>query len=283
MNLLSYTTATLTFTYKLQNIESPDAVAVQVSKDGGATFATLATYNSNTGGSYVSSGNIDISSYISDQTVIRFAVTNGFGETDDRFFFDNVTITATGRNYHNSTFTEGGAAVAIAGAAATVSDPDGSQFKGATVTLTNPQTGDVLRASGGPLPGGITSLVSGNTVTLSGTTTAANYATALKLITFSNTNSAPNTTTRMLSVQVTDVTNEVSLVSTSYVRVVSVDSPAVAQPDTFTAPNGGPITGNVMLDNGSGVDFDADAVAPLTVSDYARYMQPHSGHAHTQQ
>ena len=49
VNLLSYTTATLTFTYKLQNIESPDAVVVQASKDGGATFTTLGLpYSTNT-------------------------------------------------------------------------------------------------------------------------------------------------------------------------------------------------------------------------------------------
>ena len=196
--------------------------------------------------------------------MIRFAVTGGFGETDDRFFFDNVTITASGRNY-NTTFTEGGAAVAIAGAAATVSDPDGSQFIGATVTLTNPQAGDVL-AIGGALPGGIAGVVSGNTVTLSGTASAANYAAALKLITFSNTSNAPNTTTRTLSVQVTDATSETSLAATSYVRVVSVDSAAVAQPDSFSGPNFGSITGNVMADNGAGTDSDVDAVSPLSVS-----------------
>ena len=84
---------------------------------------------------------------MSDQTMISFAVTDELGETDDRFFFDNVTITAAGRNY-NTTFSEGGTAVAVAGAAATVSDPDGSQFKGTTVPLSNPQIGDVLVISG---------------------------------------------------------------------------------------------------------------------------------------
>ncbi len=210
-NLLSYTTATLTFTYKLQNIESPDAVAVQVSKDGGATFTTLATYTANTGGSYVASGNLDISSYISDKTVVRFAVTGGFGETDDRFFVDNVTITASGRNY-NATFTEGGAAVAIAAAGATVTDSDaGQQMQGATVTLNNPQTGDVLALSGA-LPSGITGSVSGNVLTLSGLSSTANYAAALKLVTFSNTSAAPNTTTRNISVQITDAASEQSAV-----------------------------------------------------------------------
>ena len=264
-NLLSYTTATLTFTYKLQNIESPDAVAVQVSKDGGATFTTLATYTANTGGSYVASGNLDISSYISDKTVVRFAVTGGFGETDDRFFVDNVTITASGRNY-NATFTEGGAAVAIAAAGATVTDSDaGQQMQGATVTLNNPQTGDVLALSGA-LPSGITGSVSGNVLTLSGLSSTANYAAALKLVTFSNTSAAPNTTTRNISVQITDAASEQSAVATSFIRVVSVDSPAVAQPDTFSGPAFGTITGNVMADNGSGADSDVDAVAPLTVS-----------------
>ncbi|HTO46652.1 MAG TPA: DUF4347 domain-containing protein, partial [Burkholderiales bacterium] len=261
VNLLSYTSATLTFTYRITGIEAPDAVAVQVSKDGGATFTTLATYNTNTA---AGNGNFDISSYISDKTVVRFAVTGGFGETDDRFFFDNVTITATGRNY-DTTFTEGGGAVAIAGAGATVSDPDGSQIQSATVTLNNAQAGDVLAVSG-TLPMGITASVSGNVLTLSGLASGANYAAALKQVTFNNTSAAPNTTTRNLSVRVTDATSEQSVISTAYVRVVSVDSPAVAQPDTFTAPNSGTVSGNVLVDNGSGADSDPDAVAPLTVS-----------------
>ncbi|HEY9183069.1 MAG TPA: PA14 domain-containing protein, partial [Gammaproteobacteria bacterium] len=260
VNLLAYTSATLSFDYRLQNVESPDAVQVQVSNNGGATFASLATYTTNGSGS----ASFDISPYISDKTVIRFKVTGGFETNDDRFFFDNVQITANGNNY-DTTFTEGGAPVAVAGSATTVTDPDGSLLQGATVTLANAQAGDILAISG-VLPGGIAGSVSGNTVTLSGSASGANYADAIKLITFSNTSAAPSTTTRTLSIQATDATDEVSLVATSYVRVVSVDSPALAQPDTFTGPNFGSITGNVLLDNGAGADSDIDAVAPLTVA-----------------
>ena len=47
VELPSYTSATLSFKYTLQGMESPDATSVQVSKDGGATFTTLATYTAN--------------------------------------------------------------------------------------------------------------------------------------------------------------------------------------------------------------------------------------------
>ena len=262
VNLLPYTSAQLTFNYQLVNVEAADVVAAQISTDGGATFTTLGTY-STTGGT-TGSASFNIASYISDKAVIRFAVTGGYDDSSDRFFFDDVVITASGNNY-DTTFTEGGAAVAIAGAATTVTDADVTQFQGATVTLNNPQAGDVL-AIGGALPGGITGTVVGNTVTLSGLANGTSYANALKLITFSNTGNAPSTMTRTLSIQATDAGGETSAVSTSYVRVVSVDSLAVAQPDSFSGPNFGSIAGNVLADNGAGADFDVDATAPLSVS-----------------
>src|SRR4029453_17868560 len=105
--------------------------------------------------------------------------------------------------------------VAIAAPGATVSDSDpGQQMQGATVTLNNAQTGDLLAISGA-LPAGITGSVSGNVVTLSGLSSTANYATALKQITFSNTSAAPSTTTRNISVQVTDAAVEQSVIATS--------------------------------------------------------------------
>ena len=77
----------------------------------------------------------------------------------------------------------------------------------ATVILTNAQVGDSLSINGA-LPGGISSVITPGagtiTVTLSGPASYANYATALRQIVFSTSGDAPNTTPRVLDVQVFD-------------------------------------------------------------------------------
>ncbi len=66
---------------------------------------------------------------------------------------DNSTL--AGRSYR-TTFTENGAAVAIADTDTLIGDPDiGSTIASATITLTNAEAGDTLAVSGA-LPGGIT-------------------------------------------------------------------------------------------------------------------------------
>ena len=66
-----------------------------------------------------------------------------------------------------------------------ITDSDSASLAGATITLTNPQTGDQLLA--GAMPAGITASVAGNVVTLSGAATLAAYQTALQAITVQNT------------------------------------------------------------------------------------------------
>ncbi len=67
---------------------------------------------------------------------------------------DGNNSTVPGTNYH-TTFTENGAPVAIADTDTLITDPDSTTLASATITLTNPQAGDLLAVSGA-LPGGIT-------------------------------------------------------------------------------------------------------------------------------
>lgn len=116
---------------------------------------------------------------------------------------DGNNSTATGNDYQN-TFIENGVPVKIVDTDITVTSPP-SQFTGGTITLTNAQAGDQLLVGGsagasGTLAGGISWSRSGNTISLSGTTTPANYLTALQAITFNNTSDDPSPLDRAIQV-----------------------------------------------------------------------------------
>ncbi|MBK8064367.1 MAG: DUF4347 domain-containing protein [Betaproteobacteria bacterium] len=243
VSLLPYTSASLSFTYRMQGIEADDVLTVNVSKDGGSTFTTVATLTNTLANT---TRTIDLSGFIGDQVVIRFGSSSGFLEANDMFFFDNVAITADGNNYVN-TYTENGVAVELAAATIAVVDPEGSQIAGATVTLNNARPGDTL--SVGTLPAGITASVAGNVVTLSGLATGADYATALRAVTFASSSDTPNTTMRNFTIRVTDATGEQSLGSTAFVKVVAVDDTMVATADTYGTGAFVPVTGNVMTND----------------------------------
>jgi Ca2+-binding RTX toxin-like protein len=135
----------------------------------------------------------------------------------------NDSNTATGANYVTS-YTDGAGPVSLADTDISVTDADGT-LSSASVTLTNPKTGDVLIA--GTMPAGITATVSGNTVSLTGVATPAAYQTAIRAISFSNSSGNPDTTPRSILVAVSDgvVTSNTG---TTTVNVVAVnDAPAV--------------------------------------------------------
>ena len=133
---------------------------------------------------------------------------------------DSSGVTGTA---YTATFTENGSAVAIADSDVSITDVDSTSLTGATITLTNAQTGDVLAA--GSLPSGISATVSGNTVTLAGSASLASYQTAISAITFSNTAENPSTTARTITVTVTDGTSSSSAATT--VNVVAVNDAPV--------------------------------------------------------
>jgi Ca2+-binding RTX toxin-like protein len=159
---------------------------------------------------------------------------------------------------YTTTYTENGAAVAIADTDVTITDVDSANITGATITLTNAQTGDVL--SWGALPGGITASLAGNVVTLSGTTTLANYQTAIRAVTFANTSDNPDTTLRSITVVVTDGAAN-SNTATATINVTAVaDAPAL----DLDASGAGTGYAGTFTEDGGGV---AIADADVTITD----------------
>ena len=118
---------------------------------------------------------------------------------------DNVRV------YANSTtayFLEGGGSAAAFTLGTTIQDIDSTNLAGATIFLTNAKSGDVMSIAGA-LPGGITSAINTSvpgqiTVTLSGMATIANYKTAIEQIRFNNPGASIDTTTRTVTLTVTD-------------------------------------------------------------------------------
>jgi hypothetical protein len=107
----------------------------------------------------------------------------------------------------------------------TLADPD-SQIAGATVAVTaNFASGeDVL---GFTSQNGITGSLNGagDTLTLSGTATVANYQAALRSVTFRDTSANPDTSTRTVSFQATDTSAAASNTATRDVNVTASDTP----------------------------------------------------------
>ncbi|WP_447649050.1 retention module-containing protein [Pseudomonas abietaniphila] len=129
------------------------------------------------------------------------------------------------------TYVENGKALTIMGTVS-IADPDNTTLKGATITLSNAQTGDVLGiASQFGIKVTNSGIVNGKiTITLSGDASVASYEKVIQSITFKNTTDNPGSADRTVTVQVNDGQSEHNLsnVATSTVSVTAVnDAPVV--------------------------------------------------------
>ncbi|MBS0452374.1 MAG: tandem-95 repeat protein [Proteobacteria bacterium] len=129
------------------------------------------------------------------------------------------------------TYTENGSARAIAGSADSIRGASGN-LQSATIALTNASAGDTLAV--GTLPTGITSSIDKTSVPgqifvrLSGSATAADYATAIRAVSFSSSSESPGTAPRSLTVTVNDGVQD-SQSATSNISVQAVnDAPVLA-------------------------------------------------------
>ncbi|MBT9540724.1 immunoglobulin-like domain-containing protein, partial [Thiobacillus sp.] len=166
----------------------------------------------------------------------------------------NNSSLATGAN-HQTSYTENGAGVSIADVDISVSDADGNNLASATIRLTNAQAGDVLAV--GALPAGITAVVNTSvagqiTVALSGAASAADYQTAIRAVSFSNTSENPDTVDRNLTVSVTDGANT-SNTGVTTISVVPVNDPPVAN-SVSVSGNEDPAAPIAVTITGSDVD-----------------------------
>jgi uncharacterized protein (DUF2141 family) len=93
-NLTGFKSATLSFDFHVRTAVDPDdAVAVEVSKDGGASYTVLETLKGFSG-TYSGSRSYNITSYIASTTRIRFRVSSNYGASDELFKVDTVRIDA---------------------------------------------------------------------------------------------------------------------------------------------------------------------------------------------
>ncbi|MEZ7195232.1 calcium-binding protein [Pseudodesulfovibrio karagichevae] len=149
------------------------------------------------------------------------------GDDDDDFNDTIIQENANAGTGFDNTFHEGLNPVHIAGEV-NISDADSANMSQAVITLTNAQAGDSLNIDTTALSSlGITVTISsdGSVITLTGDTTIANYESAIELITFNNTSANPDTTDRIIEVQVwdnhTSPTGAASNVATATIEVVA--------------------------------------------------------------
>ncbi len=95
VNLIDFPYATLQLTFHTTGgVDADDAVVIEVSRDGGATYTTLETITGITGAT-TASRTYDITAYIATNTRIRFRVSNNYGASDELFKVDQVLIDGT--------------------------------------------------------------------------------------------------------------------------------------------------------------------------------------------
>ena len=152
------------------------------------------------------------------------------------------------------TYTENDPATVI-NSVITVSDSDSPNLTGATVQITSGYNSaqDVLSFT--PFGGISGSFNSGTgTLTLSGTSSVANYQTALRNVKYTNTSDDPTTASRTVVFQVTDGTDASNTVS-STINVIAVNDPPTATAFSgLPAQAGIPITYPAGKLNGTDVE-----------------------------
>jgi VCBS repeat-containing protein len=196
------------------------------------------------------------------------AVGNDFAVDDISFTDLNYDI-ATG---YETTFTEDGAAVAIAAVDSTITDSDSTNMVSATIVLTNAQAADVMSIAGA-LPGGITSAIDTSvpgqvTISLTGSATKADYQTAIEAVRFANTSAAPNTTDRIVNVTVNDGLAD-SNTAVAIIDVVPVNDVPTVPPVTAVTNQDVTLTvppGPGLLDAAADPDGDPITIVDFTVA-----------------
>ena len=154
----------------------------------------------------------------------------------------------------------------------TVTDADSANLTGATVRITgNFAAGeDVLDAA--LAQPSITAVFSGDTLTLSGTATVAEYQDALRAVTYENTSDDPSTATRTVTFQARDA-GGFGGADTHGVTVAAVDDAPVAVDDGATVLEDAAATAVAVLANDTDVD---DGPASIALGDAAG--ERHRGH-----
>ncbi len=196
---------------------------------GAFTFAPSTDYNGTDSFNYTIA---DANGGVSTATAtITIAAVNDAPVLD----LDGNNSSGAGSDYATS-YTENASGTPIADTDISITDVDNTTFTSATITITNKQANDLLAVLSS-LPGGITASSynsSTGVITLSGSSSLANYQTAIRNIGFSNSSENPNTTARTITAVLSDGTSS-SNTATTTVNVAAVnDAPTVTMPASLT-------------------------------------------------
>ncbi|MES9994047.1 MAG: retention module-containing protein, partial [Candidatus Thiodiazotropha sp.] len=214
-----------------------------------------------------------------DETPRTIEVTVNDGESDSNTAVTTITVQAvndapvvdldnddsseSGYDYL-TTFTEGDEAISIVDIDASVSDVDNASLQSATITLTNPQSDDVLAFT--EMPAGLSAMVDGYTITISGDGTLDDYQSAIRAITFENTSENPSAETRVVEVTVNDGELD-SNIAVTHIEVVGVNDVAVLDLDADDSSSSGTGYETTYIENQSPVAIVDDDVVIDDVDD----------------
>lgn len=235
VDLAGATSASVSYSYDESSFDAGETVTVVFSRDGTA-LQTLQTLNNNSG---TGTNTVSLTGPFTANAFIRFVVagTNNNSGGGDNIAINNLAINfvrpiATPTEDYETTFTEGGAAVAIA-SGPSITDSDDTQMASARIVLTNAQLDDEFVI--GALPAGITSSidlsVSGQLiVNLTGNASLAAYQAAIQAVSFRNVSATPITDDRIINVTVNDGLLS-SAPATTTVNVTAVNNAPIANID----------------------------------------------------
>src|SRR5882724_11381523 len=204
-----------------------DKLDVQVSANGGTTWTTIDAIDP--GASASGTKSYDITAYSNANTVVRFKPTAGsFNQGSESFLLDNVKITAQPTSF-SASYTEGGAAVNIAGATAAIND-NSTNMSGATISVGSFVTGDALTWAN---QAGITTSYNSATgvLTATGAASRATYESLLRSVQYSSSSDDPtvnnNNISSTISVVITDDSANASNTARSTITVQAVNDAPV--------------------------------------------------------
>ena len=236
--------------------------------NGNGTFASAVNFNTANNpnsialGDFNRDGGLDVAAANGGATTVSVLLNNGSNMSNvgttllsyNQPPTVDLDASAAGSGFAN-TFTENGAAVAIADSDSVVSDPETANTQTLTITLTNAKAGDALSLAG-PLPAGIgssinTSVAGVITMLLTGPAPHADFEVALELVQFSNSTEAPDTTPRDITVVANDGEG---------------NGPAAHATITVVAVNDAPV--NTVPGAQSAIPNTDKAIAGLAVSDF---------------
>ncbi|MCA9036957.1 MAG: hypothetical protein KDA91_17600, partial [Planctomycetaceae bacterium] len=239
-NLNSYlnNSANISYLHSTGNLfgNSVDTIAVSINDNG----------NTGAGGSVdvlFGTINVDITP-VNDATVIDLDADDSSG--------------VTGQNFQ-TTFTEGGPAVAVSDSDATLTDIDSSTLAGITVKITNRL--DAEEALTADTTGTALTAVwdtNTDTLTISGSGSIVDYQSVLQTVLYNNSSENPDTSTRNITFVANDGTSD-SQIATTSLSVVAINNAPVILANSLTVTEGDSVT--LTTANLDSVDPDNDPSA----------------------